>query len=224
MSARADSTRAHVSWAGHASLGLRERLKGPGGLYNLGNAIGLAAGLLLQARNAGEDGDALAASLADYFFADPAAVALTLATLAFFWSGEEYHRAFLDSRRPDARRIRLGDLLSGVGAVFLGAGLLMVGDPLLAATSGLLHAAGKFGSAFDRAGSGMDEGSDRRRRFYRSAVVASRLPASLIGILGVAAVVLAPGGATAGALLMPVALVVCYGLWTAADLMLLRPA
>jgi hypothetical protein len=149
-------------------------------------------------------------------------VALTLATLVFFWSGEEYRRAWVEGSQPDARRIRRGDLLSGVGAVFLGAGLLMVGDPLLAATAGLLHAAGKFGSAFDRGVAAGGAGTDRRR-LHRWAVVASRLPATLIGALGIAAVVLAPGGATAGALLMPVTLVLCYGLWTAADLMLLRP-
>ena len=64
--------------------------------------------------------------------------------MIFCWSGEAYHRAWTGAKAPDPRLNRLGDHLSGIGALALGMALFLSGEPLLAATSGLLHAAGKF--------------------------------------------------------------------------------
>jgi len=204
------------------------RLEGPGGCYNIGNAIGLLVGLLVQVRSAAGHGDltlALATrSVGDYFTGNAAAVALTLATIVFFWSGEEYHRAWAGGFPPVPRRNRRGDILSGVGALFLGAGLLALGEPLLAATSGLLHAAGKFGSAVDARAFGIGEGSARRLgALFRWSVVASRAPAIVAALLALGILVSSPGPVDANAAIISVTLVVCYALWTRADVMLLRP-
>jgi len=205
--------------------GLRGRLKGPGGYYNAGNAVGLAVGLLLQVRGAGGDNRGLAQSVEAYFIGDWAAVALTVATIIFFWSGEEYHQAWANGFPPDARKTRRGDRLSGVGATLLGVGLLMIGDPLLAATSGLLHAAGKFGSALNlRAIHVNERWTPVFHDMFRWAVVASRLPAILIGLIGLGVSLTASSGIDADSLLMPATLLACYALWTCADLMLLRPS
>jgi hypothetical protein len=207
---------------------LRARLEGPGGCYNIGNAIGLLVGLLVQVRSTAGPADltlALATrSVGDYFAGNAAAVALTLATIVFFWSGEEYHRAWAGGFPPLQRRNRNGDILSGVGALFLGAGLLALGEPLLAATSGLLHAAGKFGSAVDvGALGGGDRIARRLRDLFRWSVVASRAPAIVAALLALGILVSTPGPIDADAAIISATLVVCYALWTRADLMLLRP-
>ena len=205
--------------------GLRRRLAGPGGLYNLGNAIGLAAGLFIQVRAAGAGATLADAahSAGSYLAGSWAALAVTLATLVFFWSGEEYHRAWADPSAPDARHTRRGDVLSGIGAAFLGIGLLAFGDPLLAATSGLLHAVGKFGSAVDfrRLGASRERGQELHSAL-RWTVVASRVPALLVAVIGIAALALAPDR-DPETLLMLATLLACYALWTSADLLLLRP-
>ena len=131
---------------------IRSRLSGPGGLYNLGNALGFGSGLFVAFLGTSESADSFSNVLSigmRYVAGSPAAIALTIATAIFFWSGEVYHRGWSNGYPPDPKLTRLGDLLSGFGAIALGAGLYLLGNPVLAATSGLLHAAGKFGSAFD---------------------------------------------------------------------------
>lgn len=131
------------------------RLKGPGGVYNLGNAIGFGAGLFVAFLGTPESANSFTNVLSigtRYVAGSPAAVALTIATAIFFWNGEVYHRGWSNGYPPDPKLTRLGDLLSGFGAIALGAGLYLLGNPLLAASSGALHAAGKFGSAFNLSG------------------------------------------------------------------------
>lgn len=127
------------------------RIGGPGGLYNLGNGLGLLGGLALHVAAAmSASGSGLshgASAFVDYLAGSLGAFAITLAMLVFFWNGERYHRAWGKGAPPDATLNRSGDLWSGWGALILGVGLFLLGQPLLAATSGLLHAAGKFGSA-----------------------------------------------------------------------------
>ena len=191
--------------------GIGGRLKGPGGLYNIGNALGLAVGLGLQIR-AGTG----AAGVADFFVGSGSAVCLTLANLIFFASGESYHRAWAKGAPPDPRLNRRGDVLSGYGAIFLGFALVLLGQPLLALFSGALHAGGKFGSALQS-----------EFRFwpsnwpdpFRTAVLVSRAPAMIAAGLGVAH----------WHLDMPMAdlvglfgLLSSYVLWSIADLKLLR--
>lgn len=203
----AQSERAGSRWA-HA---LRLRLTGPGGLYNLGNAFGLVTGLALHLA-AGSSGNG---RWWDYFVGSPAALALTIAMVVFYVSGEAYHQAFSDPGKPDLSRLRTGDLLSGHGAVMLGVGLLFLGQPMLAATAGALHAIGKYGST-------MSPPVAHWSNLCRGAVVLSRLPAVAAALLAL--------GKVAGELpllsvgvLTPITMLVCYGLWLAADVLLLRP-
>jgi hypothetical protein len=194
-------------WA-HA---LRLRLTGPGGLYNLGNAFGLLTGLALYlAASSGGNGPWW-----DYFVGSPAALALTVSMVVFYVSGEAYHQAFAGPGAPDLARLRTGDLLSGHGAVMLGVGLLFLDQPVLAATAGALHALGKYGSV-------LVPPVAHWSALCRGAVVLSRVPA-------VAATLLALGQ-VAGELpllsvgvLTPITMLVCYGLWLVADVLLLRP-
>ena len=201
-----------------ACRGLRLRLKGPGGFYNMGNALGLGLGLALQIKSgAGGTGwNAVAA----FFVGSPTAICLTSANLIFFWSGEMYHRAWSHGAPPDAVLNRRGDILSGYGAIFLGFGLILLGPPVLALFSGALHACGKFGSALQ---------SEFRiwpaiwpatwPDPFRSAVLASRVPAVIAAGLGLARW---QAGVPLSDLLALLGLLGSYGLWAIADLKLLR--
>ena len=192
---------------------LTQRLSGPGGLYNLGNGLGLLGGVSFHVAAASGTGWA---ALSDYFVGSLGATAITVAMLIFFWSGERYHRAWANGAPPDARLNRVGDISSGWGALVLGLGLVLMGHPVLAATSGLLHAAGKFGSALP--------GSAQLRlpvgpEFFRKVVVASRLPALAAVVLDASAA--AGSGDVQGAAAAGL-LVLCYGLWLKADVALMR--
>jgi hypothetical protein len=204
------------------SGGWLDRLRGPGGFYNLGNAIGLVGGFFLQVSASGEADTTLGQSVEAYLFGDWTATALTLATVVFFWSGEEYHRAFAGNAGDRRLRIRRGDLLSAVGAAILGSGLLLIGDPLLAASGGALHAAGKLGSALSDP-SDNSRSATVLRDAFRWSVVASRVPAILIAVIGIGGLIADPGRADAATALMLLTLLVCYALWTVADLMLIGP-
>lgn len=200
---------------------LAQRVRGPGGLYNLGNALGLASGLALHvavtldaSANAGLAHGASA--VVDYFAGSAGAFSITVAMLIFFWSGERYHMAWANGAPPDARQNRLGDISSGVGALALGLGLFMLGQPLLAATAGLLHAIGKFGSALP---------SEALKRLpfspgvFRKSVVASRIPAIAIVLIQVEEALM---GDPAPPLAASACLLLCYLLWLKADVALFR--
>ena len=198
------------------------RLKGPGGVYNLGNALGFSAGLLVAFLGTPESANSLTNVLSigmRYVAGSPAAVALTVASAIFFWSGEVYHKGWSNGYPPDPKLTRRGDLLSGFGAIALGAGLYLLGNPVLAATSGLLHAAGKFGSAFDVrgelsfAGLKMEGGT-----LCRNIVLISRVPA----IIASTADVFSSKAQTDGAFaFISLAMLACYVIWAIADSMLL---
>ena len=206
---------------------LRSRLTGPGGYYNIGNAIGLLMGLGLQgAAIAGDGGGTGSSATLHYFSGTGSSIALTLATLIFLTSGEIYHRAWARSGAPDPALNRLGDLLSGVGALALGVALFMIGEPILAATAGVMHAAGKFGSAFHRSEhaplavwpAGWPD-------LFRSLVLISRLPAGaaacweLFGARSYAASSMDFVNVAEAATLL-----VCTLLWAKADLLLFNKA
>jgi hypothetical protein len=204
---------------------IARRLRGPGGLYNIGNALGLTGGITLAIATAKVTADGglqtgLAAA-ADYLAGSASAICITLAMLIFFWGGEVYHRAWAHGFPPDDALNRRGDLLSGWGALVLGAGLFMIGQPMLAATAGLLHAIGKFGSALQKPDrlfrpSGPDP--------FRLTVLASRAPALVLVLGDIAGVLRAPGGGTAITLAPPVLLLTCYVIWARADILLFKSA
>jgi hypothetical protein len=196
-----------------------DRLKGPGGYYNVGNLLGLATGLAVQLAQAPAETGA-AGAIGNYLAGDVSGIMLTIATLVFVASGEAYHRAWAHGSPPNVALNRLGDLTSGIGALALGVGLLTLGQPILAATSGLLHAIGKFGSALYR---------PKRATIYdwpwifRAVVIESRLPAMLAAVVELARVAPALFEDTEIAPAVTAAtLLVCYFLWAKADFMLLK--
>jgi hypothetical protein len=149
-----------------------------------------------------------------------------VATLIFFWSGEVYHRAWADPRKPNIRLNRQGDLLSAIGAVALGLSLGLLGLPLLAATAGLLHALGKLGSALHPPGTPALPGwPESWPDPFRSVVLFSRVPATMVAALALGAGLTGtdPQGIMP-ALLGPGVLMVCNLLWAKADLLLFRSA
>jgi hypothetical protein len=201
---------------------IRSRLSGPGGVYNLGNALGFGAGLFVAFLGAPESADSFSNVLSigiRYVAGSPAAIALTIATAIFFWSGEVYHQAWSNGYPPNPKLTRLGDLLSGFGAIALGAGLYLLGNPVLAATSGGLHAAGKFGSAFDVRGELSFVGLKiDASTLCRIVVLISRVPA----IMAITADVLSSKAQADGAFaFLSLAMLTCYLIWSVADLMLL---
>lgn len=199
--------------------GLRQRLKGPGGLYNLGNAIGFAGGLVaaLITVPASEFGLSTALAAAGHYISGtPAALLLTIATVIFFWSGEQYHRAWSNGFPPDPAKNRTGDLSSALGAILLAGAFFALGNVLLALTAGLLHAAGKFGSAW-LAHSRKPAGERvLSATLCREVVIVSRLPAAAMATAGLLS------GDDSSRLVSAVLLVCCL-VWAAADVMLLPP-
>ena len=209
---------------GHALHQTAARLSGPGGYYNIGNAFGLGMGLALQMQTvpAGHTGmQAVTEAATNYLVGNPTATALTIATAVFFWSGEMYHRAWANGAPPNPVLNRRGDVLSGIGALLLFVALISLGHVMLAATAGLLHAVGKFGSA----GKWRPLPGWRSTwpDFFRTAVLASRVPAMLATSIDLARVASHADATTpAAAWLTPLTLLICYAVWCKADLMLFR--
>jgi hypothetical protein len=204
---------------------LAARFAGPGGCYNVGNALCLATSIALPALEMAGRGvsgnDALAAAVVETLAGNAASIALTVATGVFFWSGEIYHRAWAHGAPPDASLNRQGDFVSGVGSVVFGTAMMGFGQSILAAASGLLMAAGKFGSAAGR--TSFPGWPSRWQDPFRAAVLVSRVPAiiaTLVGLVG-ALTTLRP---TLSAVLGPGVLLVSLGLWVRADLLLFAPA
>lgn len=205
---------------------LTNRMSGPGGAYNIGNLIGLGQGITAQMLVSYDLNHlpwaGAPAAISHYLTGNFAAIAMTSATAIFFASGEVYHRAWKGRFKPREKLNRLGDFLSGVGAVCLGLALFELGHPLLALTSGLLHSVGKFGSAFHRPGvqilnlpvSGPDP--------FRTMVLLSRLPAIIAAGAGFLASLFRAQIGQPQHWSMPASLLVCYLLWSWADLLLFR--
>lgn len=193
------------------------RLAGPGGSYNIGNVLGLVVGIALQIAMAPANGtDRTAATvLLDFLAGSSSATALTVATLVFCCSGEIYHRAWMRSPAPDPTLNRLGDFLSGIGALLFGLSLFLLGQPVLAATAGLLGAFGKFGSACQPDMRAIGWWPAAWPDPFRSAVVVSRIPALAAAALG-----LANAGGEFAPTVQAATLIVCILLWVRADLLL----
>lgn len=212
MSAQYPATFTANTKAAQVLRGLGQRLKGPGGLYNLGNAIGFAGGLAaaLIAVPASElDVSTALAAAGHYVSGTPAALLLTLATAVFFWSGEQYHQAWGKGFPPDPAKNRAGDFSSAAGAILLAAAFFALGNVLLALTAGLLHAAGKLGSA--TGGPAQKHGA-----LCREVVILSRVPAATMALAGLFS------GDPASRMVSGILLVCCL-IWAAADMLLLPP-
>lgn len=206
-----------------------DRVAGPGGLYNLGNLIGLASGIgfaLLGTQASGVDGGAVAV-LTGHLAGNAGAVALTIAMAVFFASGEMYHQAYTAlTSDTGARRLRQADFLSGVGGLFLAVSLVYFGELWLAFTSTVLLCGGKFANALFHPDTGRvrlefmtPSGTTRLVHFdvFRMAPVLSRLPA-MAGLL----IALATSWQNPELLRdAPTAILFgCYVLWLKADLLL----
>ena len=209
----------------HIRSAIGARLQGPGGYYNIGNAIGLASGLIFQiaaSRDVASGEQGAGGMIGSYLFGSPSATALTVATAIFFASGEFYHRAFQPAGgEPDRKRLLQADLLSGVGAVCLAIALLLLGSVWLALASTLLLAGGKFGNALAPAREWRFTIGSKTLDAFRVAPALSRVPAMVALAAALAwAAVTASGDPSqhlqAGILLL------CYCLWFRADLLLLR--
>jgi hypothetical protein len=216
------SSPAHAPLSG-GMRSLRARLTGPGGYYNLGNAIGLATGLIQQLAAAlgGQRAEVSAlGAVQDYFFGSPAATALTIAMAIFFLSGELYFRGWRPGHQPDLRLIRLGDLSSGVAALVLLVALAIIGSAWLAAASTVLLAAGKFGSAM-RPGAQWRVRLGAGRTFdpLRLAVIFSRLLAMLAIMLATFSLARS-SSFTLSQSAPQIVLLLCYGFWLRADVLL----
>ena len=192
------------------------RLQGPGGLYTIGNVIGLAtaaAAMLFGADILPGGGWTTAAPL-------DAAVLLALSYALFLYSGEVYHRAWGPS--PDPGLVRLADGISAVGALLLAVSLSRLGHLQMAVGASLVHAAARAGSALAHGPVRIALPGLPAFDPFRVAVVASRLPAIAdltlfvlwTGLAGTRPVALALAG------VLIVRLVLCV----AADWMLVRMA
>lgn len=199
------------------------RMRGPGGYYNAGNFLGLAAAIGLQFASALSAGRSGADALLGYFAGSPQAMALSLATLVFLCSGELYHRAWQGRQEPDQRLNRLADFLSAVGGAALSISLLLLGQPVLALLTGMLIVLGKLGSAIygdDAVPPPLWPASWPDP--FRLAVLVGRAPAIAAAALDL--VHQLGSGAPAIALVQPAVLIICHLLWVKADLLLLDGA
>ncbi len=196
------------------------RLAGPGGMYNLGNAIALFSGLAVQIAQNGSDTGPVAAVYA-YLFGNPGATWLTVAMLIFFVGGEVYHRAWAGRTIPDQRLNRLGDLISSVGALAITAALIQLGDLFLAVIAGTLLTGGKLGTAvLPERPTALNR---KVQQGLRSAVVLSRFP-SLITLAATVVHIMMSSGLSPTEAILPTIMMFCFGLWLSADLLLLKGA
>ncbi len=211
-----------------------DRMRGPGGYYNVGNFIGLVSGLglqILSMRNAEGVSSGFSEAASVYFIGSPGATALTFAMIVFFGAGELYHRAWKDAGdKPDARLNRRADFVSAIGALLLAVSLAYFGDIWLAITSTVLLAGGKLGSAIGPA-QGWPVRIESRGRIattqtlkfdlFRLAVVLSRIPAigALVFGLGATAISGTDFGLSEA---QSAILLLCFALWTRADILLGR--
>lgn len=194
------------------------RMRGPGGYYNAGNLLALAAGVTAQILTAtGGTGQAAGNAIWVYFFGSPGASWLTLAVIIFLISGEVYHRAWLTPAAPIQRLNRLGDFLSGIGASALTVSLVFYGNIVLALASGAILAGAKFGNVLFQGGSG----SSRLASGFRAAALFSRAPA-LAALASQLAVAAGSGGLLAEPVLMAIVMITCTLIWCWADYLLLR--
>ena len=221
-----EQAHADAHWPGRAfSDDLKTWLAGPGGHYNIGNALALGTGLGVQiatASSGGQDASgAVLEGLRSYLVGSPGAAALTLATLIFIVAGEMYRRAWSNGLPPDRILNRRGDFLSAGAAIVLTFALAAFGDVILAFASGLLLAAGKIGSALVPEGYEAVERNPWPRRF-RLLVVASRVPALVSLAIEFVGPLVSQDAVPVGELILTLVMLVCFLLWTRADLLLMR--
>ena len=198
---------------------LTDRLRGPGGLYNIGNVIAFSVGLVAQVMSASGQMSVLGA-LRQYAFGNPAASWLTLAILTFILAGEFYHRAWGESAPRKDRLVQAADGISALAAVFLSFSLASSGNLMLAIVAGVLLAGGKLGSAVLPALRLSARAHGVLDQLCRWVVVASRVPSLLA--LGLQILRLHVEGALVSQGFLPVTMVLCFLLWVAADLALMR--
>jgi hypothetical protein len=186
----------------------------PGSLYLLGNLLGLFVG---SAVTVAQSRESSTTALETFFAGNEAAVALTVASLIFFFSGASYHKAWASSGGARVKLVRLGDLLSGFGAILLGLSLGLVSLPVWGLASASLHAVGKLGSAILGPRTGGLGGLIYRGT--RWTVFCSRG----VGLIATFSTVAGDGRSSAegGNLLVTGTLAVCYLIWASADFLLL---
>ncbi|MEM8731355.1 MAG: hypothetical protein AAGF79_15705 [Pseudomonadota bacterium] len=196
---------------------LTSRIAGPGGLYNLGNVLALVAGpaLLLHA-SWGQIG--VLEAIHQHLIGTPEAIWLTSSILTFLIAGEIYHRAYQPYAAAATRLIQWGDLLSGVAAVLLAITLILVGNTGLALVAGALLAGGKLGNAI--LPSLHLRGEVRLAALLRYSAIVSRAPS--LAVYGWVVLEGLQAAIPLADLMMPLVMIVCFLLWLAADLLLLR--
>jgi len=228
MAHKAHVTQHHAQAQSSPITALQARLKGPGGLYNIGNVIGLASGIFFALfRGTDTQAGGYLDSLIAYLAGNPGNAALSIAMVLFIWSGENYHRA---AQLNSDRVLRKADMLSGIAALFLAVSLVSNGNLALAITSTVLLAGGKFGNAiFFQQGWPIKVETQlpgsvilrvHTNDVFRMAVIASRVPA--IAALAVAIAAGLSGPVLTSGVLEATILLICYLLWTKADVLLMR--
>jgi hypothetical protein len=209
--------------AGWSLKPLTDRLRGPGGYYNVGNVLGLVMSLATQfALAAPASGTRSGLDiLVGYFAGSPSAVALTAATIVFLVSGEMYHRAWVGRAVPDPAINAFADVLSAIGCLALTISLIFLDQWFLAIASGLLSVGGKLGSALF--------GDDSARLGFwptawvdpfRAAVLVGRAPAVAAAGFDLGFRLFNWTGGSVWTLAQPIVLLLCYMLWIKADLLL----
>ena len=193
--------------------GLLRRANEPGVLYNIGNVLGFSAGIVSAAwLGQPQAGIGTLDGIIRHLVGSHAALALTLASVIFFWGGIVYSRAWANGAPPDPELNRQGDLWSTAGAVCLAFGLFVLGDPVLAMSAGVLHALGKLGSAW---------GGGTRLRLLGWSPSISDLSKDLVLVSRVPAILSAAVGFAGDWLSASV--IVCCLVWARADWLLLSP-
>lgn len=216
---------AALSRGGPASHGvvaeIVSRCRGPGGYYNIGNLIGLCTGLTLQLTTAGTSGLTGTDLIVAYFVGSPATLALTIATIIFFISGEMYHRAWRGPDAPNANLNRFADLLSASGGAVLAISLFYLGQPVLAIFTGVLIVLGKLGSGvFGDAPEAVPFWPRDWPDLFRSIVLVGRIPGMVAA--GLELWHQMATGALALSVIQPAVMVLCHLLWMRADILLLQ--
>ena len=152
-------------------MGVSKRFANAGLTYNTGNWLAIFAAACQVAASAAGYLTGTASGLAGYFAGNGPSLAASLGSLAFFYGGRCYDKAWARGFPPDQRKNNLGHKWSAIGAALLCAGLAGLSQSNLALSAaligGVLHVGGKCGSLFDPA----------RDAGYKCLPLLSRIPA-----------------------------------------------
>lgn len=196
-----------------------DRLRGPGGLHNIGNMIALFGGLIIFSATSWHE-LTIYQTLRTYFLGNVGTVSLTISMIIFLIAGECYYQACKFNNKPNQNLLRKGDFLSAIAAVISILALMSFGQTDIALFAGALLVIGKMGTAIFPKHNDKKHGVLGITSLFRKISIISRVP-SIIALAYTAIEGLGTAYYT-NEFSISIMMLVCYVLWLVGDIMLLN--